>query len=94
MSLTDQLRLRLLLLILCLLSLSHACKPKKEQKEEPEPIVEYEYDDDDETLDDVVVEGDIIVTPDDGMLNAIMTTDTDRRGKLWSCCCLNKNSIS
>ena len=85
MSLTDQLRLRLLLLLLCLLSLSHVCKP--------EPIVEYEYDDDD-TLDDVVVEGDIIVTPDDGMLNAMMTTDPDRRGKLWSCCCLNKSSIS
>ena len=93
MSLTDQLRLRLLLLLLSLLSLSHACKPKKEQKEDPEPV-EYEYDDDDETLDDVVVEGDIIVTPDDGMLNAIMTTDPDRRGKLWSFCCLNKSSIS
>ena len=94
MSLTDQLRLRLLLLILCLLSLSHVCKPSKGQKEEPEPIVEYEYDDDDDTLEDVVVEGDIIVTPDDGMLDSIMTTDPDRRGKLWSFCCLNKSSIS
>ena len=44
--------------------------------------MEYEYDDDDETLDDVVVEGDIMLTPDDERLNAMMTTDLDRWGNL------------
>ena len=52
-----------------------------ELKEESEPILEYEYDNDDDV--EIVVEGDIIVTQDDnddGILNAIMTTDPERQG--------------
>ena len=95
MSLTEQLRLGILLLVICLLSHCHASKKKVDnvvcrtffylivkQKEESGPIVEYEYDDDDETLDDVVVEGDIMLTPDDERLNAMMTTDLDRWANL------------
>ena len=43
--------------------------------------MEYEYDDDDDTLNDNVMEGDIMARPDDnddGGLRAVMTTDPDR----------------
>ena len=51
--------------------------------------MEYEYDDDDDTLDDIVVEGDIMVKPDDGRLRSAPITDTDRQGKVSRFCCLN-----
>ena len=43
------------------------------------PIVEYEYDDED-TLDQMLMEGDIIGMSDndDGIFNSLMTTDPDR----------------
>ena len=46
--------------------------------------MEYEYDDDDGTLNDNIVEGDIMVKPDDGRLRSAPITDTDRQGKLSS----------
>ena len=51
----------------------------KQGGETDQLIVEYEYDDDDDTLTDNVVEGDIMVKPDDNNgLRAAMTTDPDR----------------
>ena len=51
-------------------------------KGDPEaPIVKYEYDDDDDTMTDNVVEGDIMVTPDDGRFSSAPITDRDRSGK-------------
>ena len=42
--------------------------------------MEYEYDDDDDTMTDNVVEGDIMVTPEDGRFSSAPITDRDRSG--------------